>query len=304
MRSAEVQEPVQNGKIKRPVGLVVSGGRTGTAFLGKNLGRVYPDSVAFHEPDTIHQRHLFEDARWVAANFGIYQGLIGKILGRTGLRHISDKYVAGKMTDDEAAHQILKHRQRFYAAQDAGLIIESNYTFYGLLPILPRVFSNYKVVGIVRNPESWIRSYLKKNDRYGGRDYVSMLGLRINPEMIGDGPTAEKWKNMNAADRLGWFWNVVYSRIAVAADRDPNIEIYRFEDLFYGTGKESHFMAMAKFLGQYESNSFAPEIREGMLEKIENAAPDRSIDETEEDVRRAVEAWCDPLRRRWGYEKN
>ncbi|BCO33066.1 hypothetical protein TspCOW1_31690 [Thiohalobacter sp. COW1] len=299
-----MQEQLQNQKIEQPVGLVVSGGRTGTAFLGKNLGRVFPDSVAFHEPDTIHQRHLVEDTRWVVANFGIYQGLVGKMLGRTGLRHISDKYVAGRMTGDEAAHQVIKHRQRFYAAQHAGLIIESNYAFYGLLPVLPRVFSNYKVVGIVRNPESWIRSYLKKNDRYGGRDYVSMLGLRINPEMIGDRPAAEKWKSMNAAERLAWFWTLVYSRIADAADRDPNIDIYRFEDLFYHAEKQSNFMAMAKFLGQYKGNSFAPQIQEGMLEKIENAAPERNIDETDEDVRSAVEAWCDPLRRRWGYDRD
>ncbi|RRQ22528.1 hypothetical protein [Thiohalobacter thiocyanaticus] len=260
-------------KIERPIGIVVSGGRTATAFLGKNLSQVFADAAAFHEPDAVHHGRIISDIKQVVPRFGFYRGGLGKLLGRTGLRTIGESYIAGKLNDEEAAREIVAHRSRFYARQTAKLVIESNYAFYALLPVLPRVFENYKVVAIVRDPETWIRSYLNKDDRYGSKDYLDKLGLRISPKSVGDKDIDAEWQGMKTEERLAWFWRLVYQRIADASDTDPNIRVFRFEDLFYGEERESSFLDMARFLGDFLEMKFHPQLQANLLDQIENAAP-------------------------------
>jgi len=287
--------------IEGPVGFVVSAGRTGTAFFGERLNEVFPDTAAFHEPDTINQRHFLHDLTTVVRRFGVYQGVIGKAFGRTGLRNVADRFVAGRISESEAIEQFLEHRARFYQTQRERFVIESNYALFPLLPLLPKLVKQYRVVAITRDPESWIRSYMRKDDRYGSKDFLQVLGQRISPERIQDEATLKEWPRMATNERLAWFWQLVYGRIAAAADQDDNIRIFRFEDLFYSDEREKYFLEMATFLKGIAGDRVTPRVPAGFLDDVRNASPNPKSPIDGEEIAAAAAKWCDPLRQRWDY---
>lgn len=167
--------------IERPVGIVVSAGRTGTAFCGEHLGQVFPGAVSFHMPETLHRQNPLSAHIRVLRRFGVYQPLLGKLMGRTGLRNVLMRYLAGDLGPAEAGRELDRHRRRFYEGQSADLVIEANHDYFGLLPVLSHALERYRVAAVVRDPEPWIASWLAKGGRYGKRDWVETLGLRENP---------------------------------------------------------------------------------------------------------------------------
>ena len=288
--------------IERPVGIVVSAGRTGTAFCGEHLGQVFPGAVSFHMPETLHQQSPLSAHIRVLRRFGLYQPYLGKLMGRTGLRNVSMRYLAGDLGPAEAGRELDRHRRRFYEGQSAELVIEANYNYFGLLPVLSHALERYRVAAVVRDPESWIASYLAKGGRYGKKDWLETLGLRENPARLGDEEAADRWPSMGPAERLAWSWNLVYSRICEAADADPHIAIFRFEDLFQAPDRRAHFQAMADFLGRFPDQTFQPHLPPDFLEQTRNAAPSGAATPPGDcSPAEAAARWCDPLRRRWGY---
>lgn len=288
-------------RIKRPVGLVVSGGRTGTAFMGSNLSQILPGSISCHEPDAVHSDRLLHDIRSVRRVCGLRRGLFGKLLGLTGIRNISNRFLAGRIDATAASQAIMEHRANFYDRDPSQLFIESNYAFFGLLPVLPRTFENYRVIAITRNPEDWIRSYLKKADRYGKKDLLNKFGLRITPAFVGDKEAAQQWSGMSVPERLAWYWRLVYSRIAEADANDPNILTVRFEDLFQNENREEELYRVADFLGAIANPPIAPVSLSGLMDNVRNAAPPAGTIASDQEIKRAVSQWCQPLSSELGY---
>ncbi|MDN3516006.1 hypothetical protein QWY84_00140 [Aquisalimonas lutea] len=266
------------------------------------MSEIFPGSAAFHEPDGIHRGRVVSDAFRVISEFGIYRGLLGKIISRTGVRNINNRYLAGRLSDEEAAEQIAKNRTKFYRKVSRDLIIESNYALYGLLPVIEKVFLHYNVAAIVREPESWIRSYWKRGDRYGKKDYLQKLNMRISPEMIGDKKTAIRWGRMHPIERIAWFWHIVYTRIKETEDDNKRVRVFRFEDIFNENGDSTEFVRLAEFLGAFDDRKFSTAFSPDILSEKLNSSPDTSVTEEEEKrIKDAASTWCYPFAERWGY---
>ena len=78
---------------------IVSGGRTGTQFLGDLLSEAIEDSYSEHEPDIIHG--FDEGSLERLRRFGLWHMVVGRALGQSGVRVLGTRYLVGK--DDLAA---------------------------------------------------------------------------------------------------------------------------------------------------------------------------------------------------------
>jgi hypothetical protein len=184
---------------------------------------------------------------------------------------------------------------------DNDFVVESNYAFYGLLGILDQVFEQYTVTVIARDPRTWIQSYLKKNDRYGPYDLLDRLGLRITAEKIPGDPVASQWKSMTPAQKLAWFYGLVYETILCHSKLNPKVRIWRFEDLFESANRYDVLEEIAIHAGTFETVSFPPEIPPGILDKKVNRSPARQPDASSEEIQIAIEDYCYGPTKALGY---
>lgn len=290
--------------IDKPVGLVVSGGRTGTSFFAEKLPILIPGSIGFHEPETIHKGRVMSDAAFVLREFGFYHGVIGKLRNTRGVRSLSHKAITGQFSRSQLIEHFDYQRREFYEGKAANLVIEANYGFYGVLDILPNIFANYRVAAVIRDPATWIDSYLKRNTaQYGRNDWISRLGLRITPADIGDNATAELWPNLAVAEKLAWFWNLLYGCIEAASDTDKDIRIFRFEDLFLSSNREEYIRQLATFMAGASALSPITTFPPDLFGKRINASRANAHEKASEEARAAADAWCSERRGRW-YPSN
>lgn len=254
---------------------IVSGGRTGTTFLGSLLSYMITNSFSVHEPD------LFEGFTKNTLNrikiFGFYHMVLGRILGRTGIRNLSQQYQKGKLSHEFLSESLQRQRNWYYSTIDAGLIIESYYQWYGILPVVPRVFPYYKVLGIIRDPRDWVSSWLNYEAHFGKRDIVTRLGFsRLNPKMVGDDHYIQQWNTMSSFQKLCWTWSQVYDRILSFTRDDPCSVLIRYEDLFLIDEREHHFLEMLNFITDFGDKQFHYDFRSELLRRKVNAT-DRKL---------------------------
>ncbi len=223
--------PVENPA--KDLVFVVSGGRTGTKFFGTVLGTLIDGCFSVHEPDMVNgdltPRGLVERI----GHFGFHHMVTGRLLGTRGVRILSDRYLRGGIGLEDAAATIRAWRDRYHAAIDRPLIVESCSQWYGLLPPLRAAWPQARVVAIVRDPRGWIQSSLNHGRRRGFRDLVEWVGQkRISPAMLGDDEWAGRWPAMSAFQRLCWDWTTINRLLDDFVAGDAHARLYRFEDLF------------------------------------------------------------------------
>lgn len=257
--------------IERDVALIVSGGRTGTSFLGRRASSLIDDCDSFHEPDVWYGAADPRSWRAVVA-FGPYHAVLGKVLRRTGMLALSYRYCSGHWSAEKTAAAVIRQRKRFYGRSSAGLVLESNYQWFGLLPLLPRVFKSYRVLAIVRDPRSWVRSWLD----YGGHhDETDMLvqygGRRLSPEVVGEGHLFD-WSRMDTFQRLCWDWAFVARQLMQAASTDPRIALVRFEDLFLAPDAERSMTRALEVIADFGDHRYVVKVPPGALQARVNAS--------------------------------
>ena len=289
--------------MNKNVVIIVSGGRTGTRFFGDLLSEMVADSFSVHEPD------LFDGltARtWQRLKtFGLYHMVIGRLLGRTGIRNLSQRYLSGALDLDTLARSVRRHRSRYYASLNPSLIIESNYQWYGILPTVPLVFPSYKVVAIVRDPRTWAASNMNYGTHHGPKDLVAKFGFRrLDPRMMGDSEFVDKWTSMSAFEKLCWDWKTVYGLITEFVDKDSNSRMYRYEDLFPGLSSGEQVHDMLDFLVDFPERKYSYSLDRSVLQKPVHAAGRASFpDWSEWDTTHArqLNDICGALMVRFGY---
>ena len=79
--------------------IIVSGGRTGTKYFGDLLGTLISDALSVHEPDVWKGFHRGSLER--IKTFGIYHMIFGRLSGKTGIRNLSQKYLAKQINLEE-----------------------------------------------------------------------------------------------------------------------------------------------------------------------------------------------------------
>lgn len=289
--------------LEKHVVLVTSGGRTGTSFFAEVLDQLIEDSFSVHEPDVWHgviRRDSWRAIRW----FGVYHVVLGKLLRRTGMRCVAERYLSGDWTEEETVEAVGRQRADFYRRRSASLIIESNTQWYPLLPLLPRILPRYRVLAIVRDPRTWVRSYLNFGGHHDERDRVARFGLpRMSPEMVG-GDWAGRWKDMSVFQRLCWDWKFITDRLVSAADADERIRLVRFEDLFKSEGRAANLASALDFITDFEDRRYEYSVPDGVFGRKVNVSNRERVGPWStwpDQERRFLLDMCAPLMDRLGY---
>ncbi len=245
---------------------ITSGGRTGTKFFGDLLCQMIPQAFSVHEPDVLGSvnKHFLRQLRI----FGFYQMVLGKLAGKTGIRNLSQNYLAKKIGLNELSISISRHREKYWSLIDKDLIIESYSGWYGCLPAIRHLLKNYKVLVVARNPEDWVRSNMNWGTMYGRRDWVSKLGLaRLNPKLVRDKQYENEWKAFSRFHKLCWAWKTIYEILLESIKNDPNARIVKFEELFEAQDKYLNLSDILEFLTHFRQREFAFEVPQNILEK-------------------------------------
>ncbi|WP_374613572.1 hypothetical protein [Sphingorhabdus sp.] len=248
---------------------VASGGRTGTKFMGMHLSSMIEGSFSVHEPDInfgLFNRLTWENVR----HFGIYHMLIGRLMGRTGARMIGKSLLTGKMSLAEATRRIRKSREKYVQRHPEQLIIEANGQWSYVLPALRAAFPESKIVCIARSEATWVRSWVRKGDRYTEKDTAG--GTRINPALLGKISEGE-WNACSVEQKLKWEWNFIDNllRDFSAQDTSGNTRLFEFEDLFFDDDRETHFAGLLAFISQFGDRKYAVNFDSALLDQRENA---------------------------------
>lgn len=289
--------------VSKYVVVVVSGGRTGTQFLGDVLSDMIPNSFSIHEPDIL--TGIADDVWGKIRVFGLYQMVVGRFFGRTGIRNLNQRFLGGKISLDRLVEEVHRHRAGYYDSIEQDLIIESYAAWFGMLPAIPRSFEHYKIVGIVRDPRTWMTSWMNHAARYGPSDRVTKLGFqRLNPELLGDTTFTQRWPEMGLFEKNCWLWKTVNSMITGHVETDEGAHLFRFEDLFTGQDRAKHFTAMLDFITRFSEYRFEYEFDESALDLKKNFSDKNSFptwrDWSPAQAKTLAEI-CNPLMNRLGY---
>jgi hypothetical protein len=244
----------------------VSTGRTGTKFFGDLLSNMIPEAFSVHEPDVLMDFKI--KSLQQIRTFGVYNLIFGKLTGKTGIRNLSQNFLAGKIDREQLVAAIVDHRRNFYEQLKSNLVIESYSGWYGAIPGIRQLYRNYKIVAIVRDPRTWVTSNMNWGTMYGHRDWITRLGLgRLSPQMIGDERYASVWKDFSRFQKLCWAWQAINRILLEAVVTDENAILIKFEDLFKASNRYQHLENLLAFIASFDQRTFAFRIPNGVLER-------------------------------------
>lgn len=248
---------------------ITSGGRTGTKFFGDLLSDIIQDSFSVHEPD-VFSGFNYKSIQQLK-EFGFRHLILGKLTGKTGIRNLSQNYLSNKISLKELETAIFNHREKYYDNIENDLIIESYSGWYGAIPGIKRLYKNYKIVIVLRDPRDWITSNMDWGTMYGERDWISKLGLgRLNPKMIQDTEYEEEWTNFSRFQKLCWAWKTIYEIMLKSSENDTNVKVVKFEDIFKVDEKYKKLENLMTFITHFSNKNFSFTIPENVLERRVN----------------------------------
>lgn len=201
----------------RPIVFVVSTGRTGTTFLARAAGELGAEGC--HEP------------------------------GPWWLRHYSNAYASGHLSLDRAVRAL--HRHRAGIGTDAPYL-EASCLVYGLVEPLLTAFPEARVVQVVRDPRTYIRSGLAWGAyRFGGRPLNLAPYRRLAPPQFQpwDLRTRARWVLDDQFARLTWAWTAMNEAMRTQGAGHDRFRTVRFEDLTDPGAGPGHLAALADDLG-------------------------------------------------------
>lgn len=284
--------------------IVVSGGRTATRLLGTRLSRVVPDAASVHEPDMINIRHPMQRTLPALRAFGLRHMVLDRLRGESGIRVIGESWLAGERSRAQTVQALRRQRSRYWPGLGKPLVVESYRQWYTVLELLPQVIDSYRVVGIVRDPRTWIRSWMRYGGQYDKRDAVALAGKdRLSPGRLGDADTASRWASMDSFERNAWYWALVYGRIATRADQDDRVAIFRFEDLL-GPDREQTLARLLDFTCTWPQRAYPYTVDPSILDDRVNASKASDFPrwpDWEPRLAAAVDRHCGELMARFGY---
>lgn len=288
---------------KQPKDLVfvISGGRTGTQFLGDHLSTAIASSFSVHEPDILS---CYVD-RMVGRLrvFGLWNMTIGKAIGASGIRTVGQRIITGKMERQAGLSRLHKLRKSYHESISEPLIIESNSQWLYACDELKEIWPHARVIVVVRDPRTWIRSWLNKGIRWRAFDPVRLLPPgRVTPRKIGDLELARQWRSFGTFGRLTWEWSFVYGRLQAHVERNSNARIFRFEDLF-GAANQGAMNELLAFAASHSGREYDFELRDDFATTACNASHGSAPhwNEWDRDQAGLVDSLCGPLMLKYGY---
>ena len=76
------------------------------------------------------------------------------------LRIASNRFLCGKLSRQQMARRLAHARQALLGAMTEPIYIESNNSLYGFIDVLDEVFDQPYVLHVVRDPRTYIRSWI------------------------------------------------------------------------------------------------------------------------------------------------
>jgi len=282
---------------------IISPGRTGTKYFGTLLAEMIPSSYSTHEPDA--WKNLKDSPLTRIRNFGLYQILFGKFVGKTGVRNLSLNYLEGHLSLEQLQSAVYKSRRRFYQKIDKDLIIESHRGWFGAIEGIRTVFEKYKIVIILRDPRSWLTSNMNWGTLFGPKDKISKFGLkRLNPAIVGDTEYSNKWNAFDRFEKLCWVWNTMYRIMLNDIAGDYHCRVFLYEDLFFGEKRYHVLNDFLDFITVFSDRTFKYHIVTGLLEKRIHATKKEKFPDWSEWSSKEVtfmDSMCGDLMRTFGY---
>jgi hypothetical protein len=242
--------------------------------------------------------------------YGLYNTVFGRLIGSTGLRSHARKYALNTASAEDTATRILRERRRIYERCNKPLYIESYPQWTLLLPLVPDIFSNYRVAGLVRHPWDYIASMSDhipgKSRKWRGlqrsQSLNSRFSLKLKPSDVNE-PRPERFAN-EPRWYLAWEWAYWTRALYGFTSQDPKAEFFRYEDLF-GRNAQNARNEFLRFIA-HEPNRVADEkAQESVFKRITNAAPkspSRDWSLVDSALRKEIERLCAPLASELGYD--
>lgn len=246
---------------------IVSAGRTGTNFLGDFMQDVIPSSLTVHEPDTIVWRK--DELAQKINRQGFINIFLLRALGIRGSKALSLKSCSGQISEEDALHWIRRDRQW---VRNVRYYIEANTHLFGVVESLLKL-PNSKLLFMVRDPRSWVRSGMNKSGWFDKKDFQERInkgGLkRLTPANVG--VEFPNWDKASAFERLCWTWqfqNQLFMNHLKHHDEEQ-VHWLSFEDLFVHHDI-SAFKSMYRFItgetdGAMHANKFYNTLRQNKV---------------------------------------
>lgn len=201
--------------------IFVSTGRTGTKFFAQILAELFPQAEAYHDTP--------------------YSTLINIL---------TNMHLAGWLPKSAvvAVWQRLKGQELRDCSQP--FFIDSNNHLYGLVMMAPELYPDLKVVHIVRDPRTYVRSHLNWS-RHRPKSYVANYVVPFwqpHPWLMGQ-MSWRRWLSLSPFEQFCWVWDFKNRYNATLAGTSIPYLRVRFEDFFGGPEPETHFNQLLQFMG-------------------------------------------------------
>jgi hypothetical protein len=245
--------------------LIVSTGRTGTKALAQHLDKCYPQVCALHEPRPSWR-----------------------------LRMATTRALCGKMQRQQLVEKLVRLRRGLISRVSQGIYVESNPYLSGFIEVFPEVFEDARVVHVVRDPRTYVRSGVNFGAFRGTKKLASEWWPNWFPK-----PAGSRWGEMDSIERLAWFWALVNSHL------NRGEEIYGerylrigFEELFSPEGEGLE--RLTDWIGLPRSGAMREEARKEHVNasRVEELA---AWDKWPASDQQKVMKHCGDLMRMYGY---
>ncbi|MDC7225750.1 MAG: sulfotransferase [Spirochaetales bacterium] len=283
-----------------------STGRTGTKFFGETMSRMIEDCVSVHEPDTTR---VSMPGDWIRkmAKFGVPKMLWGQYRECYSFGKLSTTRHRGITGDDKVRQYIIDNRLDYIEGFRKGLYIESNHIVYGVLDQIVELFPNSKIIWVMRDPRTWVRSAINSNayHLYSMWDWDS-INLSVRAFNFPDDPSAGRWRKMSKFEKYCWYYTNINNRAFELMEKCPNVRIFRYEDLFNKDKREQYFTQMLDYATGFDDGfkrdyTFKPELLDI---KIHAAASKRLLPKWQKwnsGMADAMNFHCGEIMKRFGY---
>jgi len=251
--------------------MILSTGRTGTTALAEYLNEGFSGVCAVHEPRPSWR-----------------------------LRIAAHKYMAGKLSREQAVQAYVGAREKLVRQLQQPVYVESNPFLVGFLDILGEVFCQPRIVHVVRDPRTMVRSALNFGVHRGLKRWSAEMVPYwvIRPEQMEREPE-QRWNEMTPLEIRAWIWGMKNAYLGQGAELyGENYLRVRFEDLFREGG--AGLRELAAWIGLTEK----PGMVDKLLEKKVNASRPTGMPAWEawnEADRQQLLRYCGKLMGEYGY---
>ncbi len=202
---------------------VVSTGRTGSLALAQYLDAAFEGVTAVHEP---------KPSRF--------------------LRIAANAHLAGKISDETATRLFLRARQHVWSESHDPIFVESNPFLVGLLDVFGQACLDPRVIHVVRDPRTWVRSVLN----FGSRRGIKRIAARVvpywvvKPEQLTFAPQ-RPYRKMTHVEWLSWYWQLANQHLRRGSELyGDDYLLVRYEELFRKGG--DGIRTLARWIGLSE----------------------------------------------------